>query len=612
MATPTIPKLDASVLCTVGASVQEPVRGFLIIPDSDYLLTLEGTEWVTRSLTSGKIYQQTSVTPCEATEAMWADRVSSPDGRWFLALNGQSCIEFRPHENFEERKTIEWPATIPKQYGFWAVNPDVFLVCFENGVAEAWDLTTARRLCYSPERIEETSRVSHWAPGLPDGSVWLQLSKSHAGLCRARKGVEKDFRPVGRWPLAGGGISQDAKTVMLVTAGAPESDVPDPWIGGEILRFDLVTGELLGVCAHNIHSKKETRVLTSPTLSHVFLLTADGGLACVEAASGRTVWSIGLKPGAYSAAFSPDGKCCLLGLGNGEVVAMDTHSQQVLWRVQAHEFPAVCVGLSPDGRRAVSIGADHSLFCWEIEAGHPMAGTARLYDRTRDPMNLLVQGSAAAEALAARLESGSRTAVVGSQAFLLDTGKQLVRYSFQNPGEKETLWSHSGIPSPGANAYVIYEHVPDPKKKLAKLHIYLLDPDTGKRTEAACVEAPLEMKNPPLYLNRNRLLLPTPDGGLMLLRLDKKLFHPQVPLELSGIRLTGMTFFASVDGTAFAIALGAELRLFRSDDGKALARLVLEVPRREHQPAVVACRIAPHAKELILVLQSATIQHWTL
>lgn len=612
MATPTIPKLDASILCPVGAPAQEPLRSFLIIPDSDYLLTLEGNEWVTRSLASGKLYQQTSATPCETTEAMWADRVSSPDGRWYLALNGQSCIEFRPHDNFEQRKTIEWPATIPKLYGFWAVNPDIFLVCFENGVAEAWDLSMVQRLCYSPDRVEETSRLTHWAPSLPDGSVWLQLSHHHAGLCRTGRGVEKDFRPLGRWPLAGGGISHDGRTVMLVTAGTPEAAVPDPWIGGEILRYDLGTGELLGGCAHGIQSNKETRVLTSPTLSHAFLLTAEGGLACVESASGRSVWSVGLKPGAWSAAFSPDGKLCLIGLGNGEVVAMDTTSRQVLWRVQAHEFAVACVALSPDAKRAISIGADHSLFCWDAEAGQPLAGSIKLYDRNRDPMALLLQGTAAAEAMTTRLQSGFRNAVVTSEAFLIDTGSQLVRYSFQNPGEKEVLWPHSGLPSPDATAFVIYEHVPDPKKKQAKLHLYLLDPNTGKRTEVACVEAPLEMKNPPLYLNRNRLLLPTPDGGLLLLRLDKKLFHPQVPLELGGIRLTGMTFFASEDGTAFAIALGAELRLFRSDDGKAIARLVLEVPRRERQPAVVACRIAPHAKEITLVLQSATFQHWAL
>lgn len=612
MATPTIPKLDVSVLCPVGAPAQEPIRSFLVIPETDYLLTLEGTEWTTRSLASGKLYQQTPVTPCEATEAMWADRVASPDGRWYLALNGQSCIEFRPQEQFEERKTIEWPATIPKLYGFWAVDPDIFLVCFENGVAEAWDLRTTQRLCYSTERIEETSRISHWAAGLPDGSLWLQLSHRHAGLCRTRRGVEMDFRPVGRWPLIGGGIAHDAKTAMLVSAGAPESDVPDPWIGGEILRFNLATGELQGACAHGIQCGKDTRVLTSPTLSHVFLLTPEGGLACVEADSGRTVWSIGLKPGAGAAAFSPDAKCCLLGLGNGEIVAMDTATQQVLWRVQAHEFAVQCVGLSPDGRRAISIGADHSLFCWDVEAQQPLAGCVKIYDRVRDPLDLLVQADTADEALRARYEFGFRSAVVASQAFLLDTGKQLVRYSFQNPADKKVVWPYSGIPSPDATSYVIYEHVPDPKKKLAKLHIFMIHPDNRQRTEVACVEAPLEMKNPPLYLNRNRLLLPTPNGGLMLLRLDKKLFHPQVPLELGGIRLTGMTFFASVDGTAFAIALGAELRLFRSDDGKALARLVLEVPQREREPAVVACRIAPHVTELILVLQSATIQHWTL
>jgi len=96
----------------------------------------------------------------------------------------------------------------------------------------------------------------------------------------------------------------------------------------------------------------------------------------------------------------------------------------------------------------------------------------------------------------------------------------------------------------------------------------------------------------------------------MLLRLDKKLFHTEVPLDTASIRVTDMGLYVSSDGSVFGLSHGAELRVFRSDDGVMLGHFVLEVPQREKEPAVVGCWLAPQGRELAVMLQSGTLQRW--
>jgi len=201
VATQSTPTLLTSTRCTAGLPVEHPIRSFLVLPRSDHLLTLEGKTWITRSVRSG--LPDPSVPPSMyfETTSMWTDRVSSPDGVWLIALNGQASFEVRNRQTLERREMLTLAAGTPVGYGFWSADSSVFLVAMENGVTEAWDLKKMTRLSHSPEPVGDSAFGSHWPPTYADGTVTLNLIPTRAFWYRKNVGPQGEFRPIGRWPI---------------------------------------------------------------------------------------------------------------------------------------------------------------------------------------------------------------------------------------------------------------------------------------------------------------------------------------------------------------------------------------------------------------------------
>ncbi len=612
VATQTAPTLVFSSRCSVGIPAEHPIQSFLVFPQSDHLITLEGEHWVTRSLRNGQVRPAVHPSPCRETASMWTDRVASPDGTWLIALNGQTSIEVRNRESLEKREMLTWKLSLPTHYGFWSNDPHILLVLHEGGVTEAWDLRRMERVTHSPELVGESSYGSQWPPASPDGSYLLDMIPTRVMWRSQTQGPKGELRPLGRWPVVGGGLAFDLQSALVVTGRSPYKSPPDFWIGGELVRYDLRSSSLTGVAAHGVTTEKGLRALVNPTLSHAFLQTEEGGLYCVESATGRTVWKVGQAADARAACFTADGKRCLVGLGDGEVQLLGERPEEVLWHKRAHEFAIHHVGISPDGMKAVTVGEDRSLVCWDAAVGKPLAGSPPRYDRARDPRDLLESPIAAGDTLSGRLGPEVTTVFVGYQSFALGYGERVYRYPYNDLSSSKSIWKGPASISPDGKGYVVYEVQPQEKKKHAVLEVSRLDVQSGERKLLAQVDVPSECQAYPLFLSPKRCILPRSDGGLLMLRLDKKLFHRDVTLDTGTVHLTTMGFHTSSDGSAFALSQGAELRVYRSEDGKLLGHFALEIPRREDEPAVVACWLGPEGHDIAVLLQSATVQRWRL
>jgi len=543
---------------------------------------------------------------------MWTERVASPDGQWLVALNGQASIEVRHRERLGEREMLTWSTGIPKGYGFWMGKPGIFLVSTEEGITEIWDFEKAQRLAYTPEAVGESSYTSHWPPALPDESHSLQLILTRAVWHEKGQGPRGEFRPLGRYPVAGGGLGYDMRSALVVTGRRPDKPQPDAFIGGEVIRYDMASSRPTAAAAHNIHSERGMKVLANPALSHLFVNTSEGALFCLEAASGRTVYCAGYQPTCTTAMFSHDGKRCLAGLENGEVQLVGETGDQVVWGRRAHEFAVLNGGISRDGLHAVTIGVDRSFVCWDAVRGTPLAGAPPRYDRVKDPLPLIVNPHQAVPDVQGRLGPTIGSVLVGESTFTIDYAGNLYRFPFDNLAQPVSVWQGTSAPAPDGTGYVVYETISDEKKKSSKLGIFQLNPRTGEKTPLATVDAPADAQAYPLFINPKRCLLPRKEGGLMLLRLDKKLFHRDSTLDTGTIRVTTMGFHVAADASVFALSHGAELRVYRTDDGKLLGDFVLEVPRREKEPAVVGCWLGSGGKEIAVMLQSGTLQRWKM
>jgi len=71
----------------------------------------------------------------------------------------------------------------------------------------------------------------------------------------------------------------------------------------------------------------------------------------------------------YSAAFSPDGRTVLSGLGDGTLILWDIESGTEIRRFAGHAVRVWSVAISPDGRTALSASADATLILWDIKSG---------------------------------------------------------------------------------------------------------------------------------------------------------------------------------------------------------------------------------------------------
>ncbi|MBC8070662.1 MAG: WD40 repeat domain-containing protein [Deltaproteobacteria bacterium] len=77
-----------------------------------------------------------------------------------------------------------------------------------------------------------------------------------------------------------------------------------------------------------------------------------------------TRWRCDAGDYVVAAAVDPRGRYCVLGLGNGEVVALDLESGHEVFRHHAHVGSVLSVGICADGERIASSGQDASARMW--------------------------------------------------------------------------------------------------------------------------------------------------------------------------------------------------------------------------------------------------------
>ncbi len=605
------PTLAASAPCAVGRPLAHPIRSAVLLAEAQAVLTLEGDNWITRQVADGAPAADVAHSPCIATETMWTDRIPSPDGRWLIALNGQTSIECRPAGQMERSWMIDWPSGIPKGFGYWVARPNYMLTILDGGITEVWDLDARRRIAWSPAVVEALNSGPQWAPIQPGGDARLQLSQGRAVLTRGEQSPPFDLRPVGRWPLAGGGISPDGQHALLATGGPSASPQVDWWASGEILQYDLSTGQLAAAAAHGVLSGPGLRACAIPSLSHTIFHTAEGALVCVESASGRTVWALGLPCRATAAVFSDDGRRCMVGFHSGEVALLGERPGEVLWRVKAHEFAITRAAISNDLRRAVTEGADHSLVCWNASVGNPIAGAPPRYDRIAHALALAQQPQSAGQ-IAAQMGPSARLLMASADLFVADFGGQAYRCGYEDLANPRVLLQGHFDAAPDGRGMITYEYMQVDKKKKPQLAAYFTDIVTGERHLMTTFEPPEPLPRPPVFLSALRIILPLEDGRLGLMRLNKKI-GALVKLPLEPAALAGpWTFIPAHDASAFAIGIASEFHVFNADDGKLMGQIRPDPSMPPAQAVPVACWVGPQGREVKLLLRGGTLQHWML
>ncbi len=595
-----------------GPPIGATIQSFLPLPGEETFFSFEKDQWTPRHLESAEIAGDLPPARFLSIETMWTDRHPSPDGQWLIALDGQTSLEIRHHDHFEERRILDWKSGIPRGFGFWPPRPGWLFALLENGVTELWDLASSRRLACSPAPVDAAGGGAAWAPAQADGAAWLDLAPNRVVYCRREGGALGELRPAGRRPIVGAGLSPDGRSAIVITAGAPFAPGPDPWVAGEILLFDLASGRLVSACAHGIGAAGGARAQALAPLTHVIFQTREGGLACVESASGRIVWSIGARFDVTAAAFSRDGRRLLLGLADGEVVCLEEDLKTPAWRRRAHEFHVAHVALSASGERAVSVGADRSILCWDVAEGRAFTGVRSRYDRTRDPLALL-SGPQAASEIDLRLGPPLDCPLAGDAHFTFEAGGRTYHVAYDNISDPRIIWKGEAEVAPGRDGYIVFEWMPEDEKKKGPpmLGALQLDVETGERRSLTAFEAPQEIERPPLYLKLDRVILPGPKHSLTLERLDRR-FRAEVKLDLGGWPPDEAVFHVAPDGSAFAFAHGAEVRVYRSEDGHLMGRIPAPAGMDPADAELIALWVAPGGGEAAVVRRGGALQRWKL
>jgi WD40 repeat protein/CHAT domain-containing protein len=121
--------------------------------------------------------------------------------------------------------------------------------------------------------------------------------------------------------------------------------------------------------------------LSSLAISHdgeaMAVVSAGGPLFLLDVHSGEVVRVLTGHSGAYSVAYSPDGRYLLLGSYRGTFTVLDAETGKTLLTVAASDNTAclVSAAFSPDGATIASGSKDHELKLWSSVTGNP-TGTA--------------------------------------------------------------------------------------------------------------------------------------------------------------------------------------------------------------------------------------------
>ena len=192
------------------------------------------------------------------------------------------------------------------------------------------------------------------------------------------------FAPDGRSILLG---SQDKTMYLVALEGKPAR--ARHFVGHSMPVFGVGFARIDGpVISHSqdgtvrvwdIASRREMRRLELGDVPLESAVAPDGGLVVASRAGGSTdMWDVGSGtrlgrlPGlrrndaAHSLAFSADGRRLLAGLHSGEIYVGDLARKTQLGRLTGHTGAVMTVAFSPDGRFAISGGADHSVRVWKL------------------------------------------------------------------------------------------------------------------------------------------------------------------------------------------------------------------------------------------------------
>ncbi len=75
------------------------------------------------------------------------------------------------------------------------------------------------------------------------------------------------------------------------------------------------------------------------------------------------------KSAVNSCAYSPDGKTCAVGLGNGQIKVYATSNWEEIFSLTGHTAPVWNVVYSPSGEQIASASDDHTVRLWDVQSG---------------------------------------------------------------------------------------------------------------------------------------------------------------------------------------------------------------------------------------------------
>ena len=204
----------------------------------------------------------------------------------------------------------------------WGPLGQLYCVCENSGVVLEMDAATGA----IRHVIEVGSNKAHRIEVLPDGSKLYTENEEDpfASVIDlvARKRIKTIPAPCG---LAGIGLSQDGRTLVLVDAQKPQ-----------VLVVDTATDEIVSTVPLDGHEKAAQIARYSPDGRHLVITSVDAPLATVLDQSLKSQRLLRLGQGPMNMAFHPDGRTVLIANQNeGTLSVCDLERAEVLRTVHA-------------------------------------------------------------------------------------------------------------------------------------------------------------------------------------------------------------------------------------------------------------------------------------
>jgi WD40 repeat protein len=186
-------------------------------------------------------------------------------------------------------------------------------------------------------------------------------------------------RTVRCWNVADGSLLQTATTphINAILAGTISNDRRQ--------AFSVANDGILGIwdlqsfSLHTMHHNILTGLMAvaiAPTDQYVLVggVRKNGSNAILRNLenpnSPRTF--LGVDREIHAVTFSPDSSYFVCGGSWGDVRAIDSRTQQILWEGSQHINNVQRIAFTPDGTRMVTVGLDHRVILWDPKNGQPI------------------------------------------------------------------------------------------------------------------------------------------------------------------------------------------------------------------------------------------------